>query len=385
MTEQQTTHNSNSMMTEPQANQSGFDSSSIFSSQDFGKFLSKEFPSSSAHLSMDVSLGSLEETSAFKSVDAFSHLFSGDDWGMKLKQDSFAAPRNDVPLVDPSTSMKEPFQTVLTSKDWMPSLNLGPHMDVRFDRSMILSRESSTGASVSLDLLGDLPPIKTPWDKMYMSQLQLLLPQTSPEEEPASLDNVLPWTGEGLELSSSVDSPVISIAYSGGEEPSALVQLSPDVSGNNSSDMSGKKKRKRRPRPKVVPNSKEYVEPKTNDVLLGRGGRSNHHPGNKRYREEVKNLREWYGSIGDNKEEKTKLSQTLVDRIQENDGRFLEKDSEGWYVVPNVVARRKASQALREDDDPDKRAAKRQRFLEKRALENEMRSLENGSSQEVAV
>ena len=35
-------------------------------------------------------------------------------------------------------------------------------------------------------------------------------------------------------------------------------------------------------------------------------------------------------------------------------------------------ARKKASQALRDDDDPEKRAAKRQRSMEKRvALEND--------------
>ena len=179
-----------------------------------------------------------------------------------------------------------------------------------------------------------------------MSQLQLMPPQPSPKEEPPQPDDEIslpldldPWTEEAL-----VPAPL---------------DLTP-----KSSD---KKKRNRRPRQKVVPDIKVYVEPTTNDVLLGRGGRSNHHPGNKRYREEVSNLREWYGSIGDNKEDKTKLSQTLVDRIQSNNGRFLEKDKEGWYVVPNVVARRKASQALREDDDPEKRAAKRQRFLAKRA------------------
>jgi len=363
---------------EPQANPSFFDSSSIFSSQDFGKFLQKEFPSSSPFLSTDVSLGSLEEPSVFKSVDAFSHLFTNDDWAIKLKQDSPLEPRNNaVPLAggESSTSMKEPFPTVLTSKDWMPSLNLGPHVDVRFDRGMILSRESSSGAAAPLDPLDYLPPIKTAWDKMYMSQLQLMLPQPSPEEEPTPLEDCPPWVGEALDLPSSAPSSILPYPFVG-EEPVALAQSLLGNSGKeSSSDASGKKKRKRRPRPKVDPSNKVYVEPETNDVLLGRGGRSNHHTGNKRYREEVQNLREWYGSIGDNKDEKTKLSQTLVDLIQANGGRFLEKDGERWYVVPNVVARRKASQALREDNDPKKRAAKRQRYLEKRAREEEMSQL----------
>ena len=118
-------------------------------------------------------------------------------------------------------------------------------------------------------------------------------------------------------------------------------------------------------RPKVVPSTKDYVEPMANDVLLGRGGMSNNHPGNKRYREAVKNFREQYVGIPkNNKDEKTKLSQTLVDRW-----RFLKKDAKGWYVVPNLVARGKVSQYLRDNDDPEKRAAKRQRYLEKCARE----------------
>mmetsp|Transcript_15845 Transcript_15845/g.43749 ORF Transcript_15845/g.43749 Transcript_15845/m.43749 type:complete len:689 (-) Transcript_15845:461-2527(-) len=128
---------------------------------------------------------------------------------------------------------------------------------------------------------------------------------------------------------------------------------------------SNKKKRKRRPRKKVLPEVKEYVEITNDDVLLGRGGRSNHHVGNKRYREEVKNLQKWYADTAD-KNEKTDLSQMLVDYVHSYGGRFLEKDANGWYIIPNIVARRKASQALREDDDPAKRAEKRARYLAKK-------------------
>jgi len=368
MTEKQnTTQMPKSMTTEPQANQSCFDSSSIFSSQDFGKFLSKECPSSNPCLSMDVPLaGSLDEASAFKSKDAFSQLYSSNDWGMmKLKPDLLPETRNDVQL-----------------KDWMPSLNL---------------------------------PIKTPWDKkVHMSQIQLMLPQPSPEEEPSPpeflhtwaekgldlqlspeeehspLDDFHRWTEEGLDLSSSDDLSVFPDPYLEVEESFAPVQSSSDISGKKSLDISGKKKRSRPPPPKFVPSTKEYVEPTLNDVLLGRGARSNHHPGNKRYREEVKNLRELYVSIGD-KKEKANVSQILLDRIQKN-SRFLDKDANGWYVVHNLEALRKASQSLRENDDPDKQAAKRQRFLEKRARENqerhcknEKRSRKNERSQDMAV
>lgn len=143
-------------------------------------------------------------------------------------------------------------------------------------------------------------------------------------------------------------------------------------------DAPATKKRKRKKRFKVVLEHKTYVETSKHDVLLGRGGKSNHHPGNKRYREEVENFRPLYASLTTD-EEKTAMSQALVDVIEKMGGRFLQENkikdsltneviSQGWYAVPNIVARRKGSQALREDSDPEKRHAKRARFLAKRKV-----------------
>lgn len=134
-----------------------------------------------------------------------------------------------------------------------------------------------------------------------------------------------------------------------------------------------KKKRKRAPRKKIIPQNKQYLEFTENDVLMGRGGKSNHHPGNMRYRQEIERLQESYKKT-DDKDEKTKISEQLVAHVQSYGGNFLEKDDHGWYIINDVVARRKVSQALREDKDPEKRRAKRQRFLAKRArLEEEAR------------
>lgn len=92
--------------------------------------------------------------------------------------------------------------------------------------------------------------------------------------------------------------------------------------------------------------------------MLGRGGRSNHHPGNKKYRAEVLKLQKWYKSSGKNK--KTVLAQCLVDFVHSYGGRFVkqEKASGKWFVVNNEMARRKASQALRELMTMEERAAK---------------------------
>lgn len=127
-----------------------------------------------------------------------------------------------------------------------------------------------------------------------------------------------------------------------------------------------KKKRNRAPRKKIIPKNKRYLEPTEKDVLMGRGGKSNHHPGNMRYRTEIDRLQEEYKKT-DDKDEKTHISEALVLHVQSYGGNFLEKDDDGWYVIDDVVARRKVSQALREDKDPEKRRAKRQRFLARRA------------------
>lgn len=138
-----------------------------------------------------------------------------------------------------------------------------------------------------------------------------------------------------------------------------------------------KKKRKRAPRKKIVPQNKKFLEPTEKDVLMGRGGKSNHHPGNTRYRAKIDRLEDQYKKTND-KDEKTKISEALVLHVQSYGGNFLEKDDNGWYVIDDAVARRKVSQALREDKDPEKRRAKRQRFLKRRStLEDSARRKKN--------
>jgi hypothetical protein len=358
----------------------------VFNSTDFSSFLKGEFPGSNPFLSKDNSLPSFDLSSVFKSKDTFSQMFSSADWQMKFTKPEPAEPdlppRKSVPafVVAPTTgeteNTKESLRAVLSSRDWMASNTLGPHVDVSINRDMIL-RGASSASEQSLRSTADLstafpPAARTDWDSMFFSEMQLMPPPdtsatqaNSTDEEPAALP------------------PIEMLSYDATALPELEEEARPmleDLAANDShsrgykaqSSQTTKKKRKRKPRKKVIPEVKIYVESKQYDVLLGRGGRSNHHVGNKRYREEVKNLRSWYNSIGDNKDEKTALSQCLVDYVHGYEGRFLEKDKTGaWYEVPNIVARRKASQALREDDDPEKRAAKRARFLKRKAASGE--------------
>merc|ERR1711937_771054 len=66
------------------------------------------------------------------------------------------------------------------------------------------------------------------------------------------------------------------------------------------------------------------------------------------------------------KSEKRRIIEELIQAVQSR-GNFLEKDKQhGWYVVDGDAIRKKVWQALREDRDPEKRRAKRKRFLAKK-------------------
>mmetsp|Transcript_27557 Transcript_27557/g.64606 ORF Transcript_27557/g.64606 Transcript_27557/m.64606 type:complete len:672 (+) Transcript_27557:462-2477(+) len=104
--------------------------------------------------------------------------------------------------------------------------------------------------------------------------------------------------------------------------------------------------------PQVEQSSKEIVV-QPNDVLCGRGGETNHHPGNVRYRSLVKAYQKLY--LLAKRRDKPKIAQCIVVSVRGVNGRFLKrmKDSKlggslVWVDVGNVKAREKTSQALRE-------------------------------------
>jgi hypothetical protein len=85
------------------------------------------------------------------------------------------------------------------------------------------------------------------------------------------------------------------------------------------------------------------------DVLCGRGGLSNHHPGNKRFRRVVSEMKRTYRST-ETKNNKTSLSRAIVDHVCNYGGRFIKKDDKtgSYHVLTKADARKKTSQALRE-------------------------------------
>jgi hypothetical protein len=85
------------------------------------------------------------------------------------------------------------------------------------------------------------------------------------------------------------------------------------------------------------------------DVLCGRGGKSNHHAGNKKYRQVVSEMKARYRTM-EAKAAKTDLSRAIVDHVYGYGGRFLKLDrTSGKYeVMSTLESRKKTSQALRE-------------------------------------
>lgn len=88
------------------------------------------------------------------------------------------------------------------------------------------------------------------------------------------------------------------------------------------------------------------------DVLFGRGGRTNHHPGNKRLRDIVNKYRDVYHSA--TKTDKPLVSRLIVTALRNADppSRFLRKNDETtrWEDVGDKRAAEKVSQTLREKD-----------------------------------
>lgn len=171
------------------------------------------------------------------------------------------------------------------------------------------------------------PPTKAPQDGVndYEVPLQFSV-QSHPHMPPLSNSNPLPNSGivHNLPTTSPGDSTTRN-------------------STSPSSSLTSSKKRKK----KRTIDTTRAIEPTDDDVLFGRGGYTNTHRGNIRFREKALELRPWYESVS--KEEKFGISQILIESVKGEGHRFLEKGRDGlWHEVVGNGARKKASQALRE-------------------------------------
>lgn len=101
--------------------------------------------------------------------------------------------------------------------------------------------------------------------------------------------------------------------------------------------------------PPPIPPSKEGIAVfNDNDVLSGRGGGTNVHPGNRTFRDLINLHRRAY--LKARKNDKPAISRAIVRTIRDSNGRFLKKDEKTglWFEVGDDAAREKTSQALRQ-------------------------------------
>jgi len=132
-----------------------------------------------------------------------------------------------------------------------------------------------------------------------------------------------------------------------GEEKNSTKTSSSSTAKKHSKKKSSKEgPSKKKKRERIIDENVVCV-PTDDDVLFGRGGHTNKHPGNITFRKKAHELRREYERSS--KDEKYHISQKLVKSVIDERGRFLEKGKdEKWHPVKGDGMRIKASQALRE-------------------------------------
>lgn len=90
--------------------------------------------------------------------------------------------------------------------------------------------------------------------------------------------------------------------------------------------------------------------PDPKDVLCGRGGLINSHPGNIVFRKIVEYNKTIYQQIP--KRDRAMVPQSIVQTIRNRGGRFLQSEGGTWVEISLSRATQKTSQALREKGNP---------------------------------
>jgi len=134
--------------------------------------------------------------------------------------------------------------------------------------------------------------------------------------------------------------------------------------------------------------------PHPHDVLCGRGGQSNNHPGNEWFRRLVRSNRALYRSCP--KHTKLLVAKAIVQAVQQQDppGRFIkmqDPDSDVepllWEPIAYAQAVNKTSQALREKDAASRNQAKKAQQQQQQKLdktkENSSKPVEKGAAKRV--
>lgn len=291
----------------------------------------------------------------FQSTDSVSRLFLTGDKSEQdvLKQgDPFKSNSSFLGSLLKSTdslfrsSSEKAKQIMFGSQDWKSDYALS-HVDVPvqkvFDSTATSSSSSNPNESNKKD----------DWSALFYSQLPPAKPQQPQQNKKNSMDPPAPRPRK--------------------KAPSSVAKESAPSRPSKVASKKVFKEEQKDPVPDPTPSSKltpvvsestktKSLEPNDKDVLMGRGGRTNNHPGNKRYLVEKDRIQPRY--LKADKNEKTGISQELVDVVHGWGGRFLKLETDGvtWVEIDEKTARKKASQSLREINTPEVRAAKRAKY-----------------------
>jgi len=190
---------------------------------------------------------------------------------------------------------------------------------------------------------------------------------SEPTIQPPAADSAPP-PAEEEELVPSIKQPEQSAASEEGtslkkeaeeEDPSKRAREEPEAADAADGAQLEAKKSKTEPGAEGVDGDGEeppLVPPATEgtsifhdaDVLSGRGGGTNVHPGNREFRDLINLHRRSY--LKARKNDKPAISRSIVRSIRDAGGRFLKKDEKTglWLEIGDDAAREKTSQALRQ-------------------------------------
>lgn len=119
-----------------------------------------------------------------------------------------------------------------------------------------------------------------------------------------------------------------------------------------------------------VEDQSGIAEPGMYDVLCGRGGSVNTHPGNENFRRIVDMHKRTYLTARF-KREKRIITDAIIEKIQKQGGRYLSRDEKSglWFEVSEDKARDKTSQALRENGPLLRLVIEKENEAERKAMQ----------------
>ena len=319
----------------------------------------------------------LDSINLFKSTEYWEHAFATQDLAMDMmtwqQQPQPPTSQKPEPVAARSTSdagilgsFRESF---LASRDWIGDMQLD-HVEMPYNSTFFQSHTSDNDKKLPA------APSQDKWMQMYQegldpannnnvqgpapvratsSSLFPPLPDAMPPPLRATSSSLFPPLPDAM----PPPLPITLFSNANGSSKSAKPKDKPAAATASKP----KKKKPGNGQRRAEPVVKVFVEYTDHDVLCQRGTKSRLHPGNERYRQLVEHHKPEYRSLTD-KFLKTKFAASLVQEIQGYGGRFLEKDKETgrWFIIADKLARSKAGQALRDDNTPEARQARRERY-----------------------